>query len=111
VRPIEWSSLALVLGLAAGVSWPRRGRAVALAVLALIAGAIFPVQGWLSTRSGQAVMLAVAPLEGSDVELEAGQLVTIRGRQGGRVHVAAGRVIDGWVPATSVAPIAGGEDG
>jgi len=111
VRPIEWSSLALVLGLAAGVSWPRRGRAVALAVLALIAGAIFPVQGWLSTRSGQAVMLSVAPLEGSDVELEAGQLVTIRGRQGGRVHVAAGRVIDGWVPATSVAPIAGGEDG
>jgi len=56
-------------------------------------------------------MLAVAPLEGSDVELEAGQLVTIRGRQGGRVHVAAGRVIDGWVPASSVAAIAGGEDG
>ncbi|HET9328602.1 MAG TPA: BatD family protein [Candidatus Eisenbacteria bacterium] len=111
VRPIEWSALSLALGLCTGLAWPRIGRSVLLGLLALSCAAIFPMQGWLSARSGQAVMLAVAPLEGSDVELEAGQMVTIREREGGRVHVAAGRVIDGWVPATSVAPIAGGEDG
>jgi hypothetical protein len=111
VRPIEWSALALLLGLSTGLAWPRPGRTMALALLALASAVIFPLQGWLSIRSGQAVMLAVAPLEGSDVELEAGQLVTIRGREGSRVHVAAGRVIDGWVPARTVALIAGGEDG
>jgi len=111
IRPLEWSALALVLGVCTGFAWPRLAPSIVLAVLTAASAFMFPLQGWLSTRSGQAVMLAVAPLEGSDVELEAGQLVTIRGRQGGRVHVAAGRVIDGWVPASSVAAIAGGEDG
>lgn len=111
VRPIEWSALALALGLCTGLAWPRPAGTVVWALLTLAAAVMFPLQGWMSMRSGLAVMLAVAPLEGSDVELEAGQLVMIRGREGSRVHVAAGRVIDGWVPASSVAPIAGGEDG
>ena len=110
VRSSEWSFAALTLGLAAGLSWPRRGLAFTLAVAAMAAALVFPFQGWVAARSGQAVMLAAAPLEGSDVQLEPGQMVTIRGREGQRVRVAAGRVIDGWVPASAVAPIAGGED-
>jgi hypothetical protein len=110
VRPIEWSVLAVLAGLAAGAV-PRRGAATGLAMLALAAGLVFPVQGWLAERSGRAVMMASAPLQGSDLELEPGQLVTIRGREGNRVRVAAGKVIDGWVPASSVAPIAGSEGG
>jgi len=110
VRPMEWSLLALVAGLSAG--WvPRRAWAATLAVVALLAGAIFPAQGWLAERSGRAVMMAAAPLEGSDLELEPGQLVTIRGREGNRVRVAAGRVADGWVPVSAVAPITGTEGG
>ncbi|TMQ68741.1 MAG: protein BatD [Candidatus Eisenbacteria bacterium] len=111
LRPIEWSALALVVGIGAGLCWPRRVRAVAVATLALVCALVYPVQGWMAERSGRAVMLAMAPLQGSDVELEPGQLVTIRAREGGRVRVAAGRVIDGWVPASIVAPVAGAADG
>jgi hypothetical protein len=113
VRRIEWSLVALLSGLAGVVLWSRRAAAVLSFAVAVLAAAILPAQGWLAEQSGTAVVLGQAELAGSDVELEPGQMVTVRAREGARVHVAAGRVIDGWVPATAVARVAPrrGEDG
>jgi hypothetical protein len=109
VRSIEWSIAALILATGGVVAWGRRGLAVSCLVGALGVSAIEPVQGWRASRSGEAVVLTAAALQGSDVELEPGQLVIVRGREGSRVRVTAGRVIEGWIPASAVARVAKSE--
>ena len=113
VRRLEWSLVALVLGLATGLAWSRPPLAAGFVIGVLVATTVVPIQGWLAARYGTAVVLRPTDLEGSDVQLEPGQMVTVRAREGARLHVAAGRVIDGWVPATAVARIAPprGDDG
>jgi hypothetical protein len=84
-----------------------------MAALTLASAGVFPWQGWWTARSGRGVVLERAMLEGSDVELDPGQMVRVRERRGDRVRVTAGRVIGGWVSKSAVESVAParGEDG
>jgi hypothetical protein len=105
ITPWEWSAAALVLGFAAAWAWPRRRVAVLGVVLTSVAGMAYPLQGWLAERSERAVVLRAVGLEGSDIELQAGQVVTIQGRRAGQVQVRAGQVAEGWLPREAVEPL------
>jgi hypothetical protein len=111
VRRIEWSLGAFALGLIGMLLWSRRGMAIACLALAVAASAVGPIQGWRALSSGEAVVLSTAGLQGSDVELEPGQLVIVRRREGDRVRVAAGAVVEGWVPAGAIAQITAPPEG
>ncbi len=102
LRSLEWGLLALALGVAAGAVWPRRGAAAALALLAFVAAAVWPLEGERARRSHDAVVRTVAPLEGAAVSLDAGQVVHVVARDGGRVRVVAGRGLEGWMPAEAL---------
>jgi hypothetical protein len=108
VRRIEWALAALVLGLAAGALWPRRVPAVAAVVLAIACAAVFPLQGWNAARASRAVLGHVATLEGPDLELSAGQVVTVVRNAGGRARVLAGRDIEGWLPVADLIELEAG---
>jgi hypothetical protein len=103
LRPREWAALALAAGIAAGLVWPRRpvwaAAGLALAVACAVAG---PAQQRLGRRGDRAVLIAQARLDGADVELEPGQVVTVIERAGSRVRVRVGRGIRGWLPVTAV---------
>jgi hypothetical protein len=101
VRPLELALAALIAGAASVLARGRRA-GLSLAVLAIAAGALFPLQGVWAARSGRAVVLESATLAGSGVELDAGQMVTVLESRGDRIRVAAGRVLGGWVPAVAV---------
>ena len=101
VRPLELALAALIAGAASVLARGRRA-GLSLAVLAIAAGGLFPLQGWWAARSGRAVVLESATLSGSGVELDAGQMVTVLESRGDRIRVAAGRVLGGWVPAVAV---------
>ncbi len=105
VRRLEWGIAGLLLGAAAMLVMTRRAAAMACAALAIAAAAVVPLESWLAARTGRAVVLERAALEGSDIELEPGQMVTVRGREGTRVRVAAGRAVEGRVPVGVVAEV------
>jgi hypothetical protein len=102
VRRGEWAALAGVFGLAAGLLWPRRRGAIACALLALVCATAFPLEGAWIRHLDRAVVRSPSTVEGSEIELEPGQVVRIAGRQGDRVKVIAGRGTSGWIPARSV---------
>ena len=102
VRRIEWSILALILGAGTAWVWPRRGPALAGAALVLAAVVAYPLQGWVGERAARGVVSSGVRLEGTDIELEPGQVVTVLDRSGGRVHASAGRGVSGWVPRSAV---------
>jgi hypothetical protein len=102
LRRIEWALLALVLGLSAGVAWPRRALAIALAVLAIGAGLARPLERAVATQRDVAVVRTPQPLPGAGLELEPGQVVRIVARDSSRVRVRAGGDVDGWLPARAV---------
>jgi hypothetical protein len=102
VRRTEWAVLALALGLAAGGVWPRRGLAVLLLVLALVAAVAEPAEDWWVSRAREAVVARSVTLEGTGLELGAGQVVRVLGREGERARVRAGRDLDGRVPARAL---------
>jgi hypothetical protein len=74
---------------------------MALATL-VAAVAIFPLQGWLAERSHRAVVRSDVLLEGPNLELEPGQVVTVLERESGRARAAAGRGVSGWVRSDAI---------
>lgn len=102
VRRLEWAVLALALGIAAGAAWPRRGIALALAALCVAAGSARLLESRWIERAPRAVVLAAAPLEGSDLTLEPGQVVTVLSRAADSVRVRAARDLVGRVPETAI---------
>jgi hypothetical protein len=108
VRRIEWAIAALVLGVTSGGLWPRRLIAISAAVLALACAAMFPLQSWHAARATRAVVDRVATLEGPDLELSAGQVVTVLASGGPRARVLAGRDIVGWLPVADLIALDGG---
>ena len=102
VRRGEWAGLAAACALAAALMWRRRRLAVTLAVLALLSAVAFPLEGAWIRRLDRAVVRTPSAVEGTEIELEPGQVVRIMGRQGDRVKVMAGRGTSGWIPARAV---------
>jgi hypothetical protein len=81
--------------------------AAAVAALAIACAAVFPAQGWQATRAGHAVLEREARLEGPELDLAAGQVVTVLRRAGERARVVAGRGIEGWIPAAGLIELEG----
>jgi hypothetical protein len=102
VRRIEWAALGLALGLGAGLLWPRRRLAAALALLALCAAAADPLQDAWAARVGQSVVGRSVTLEGAGLELEPGQVVQVLETDGAWARVRVGREVEGKVPATAL---------
>jgi hypothetical protein len=105
IRRFEWAVFGLALGLGAGAVWPRRGLAVALAVLALGAAAMDPLQDAWAAHVGQSVVGRSVTLEGAGLELEPGQVVQVLRSEGAWVRVRAGRELEGRMPATALLPV------
>lgn len=108
LRRAEWAGLALLLGVAAGAAWPRRGVAIALGVLALAAACATPAQDAWAGRMTQAVVGRTAELAGSGLQLETGQVVEVLERQGGSARVRVGSDVAGLLPASALLPVAEG---
>jgi len=70
--------------------------------LAVGCAATFPLQGMNASRTARAVLGTVATLEGPDLELSPGQVVTVLRHAGERARVAAGRDIEGWLPVADL---------
>jgi hypothetical protein len=105
VRRVEWAVAALVLGLAAGAVWPRRALVTTLAVLALCAAAMDPLQDAWAAHVGQSVVGRSVTLEGAGLELETGQVVQVLSREGGWARVRVGRDLQGRVPVAALLPV------
>jgi hypothetical protein len=102
VRRLEWALLALMLGIAAGALWPRRVVAAAAAALAVACAAADPIQAAMAEHVPRAIVRTTTRLEGTDIELDPGQVVTVRSASGAKVRVTAGRGVDGTVPAGAI---------
>jgi hypothetical protein len=105
LRPVEWAVLAWLLGAAAGLAWPRRGAAVALVVLTLIAAGAGPVDEARLARRRPAVVARASELAGSGLELEVGQVVEVIERRGISARVRVGRDLSGLVRADGLLPV------
>jgi hypothetical protein len=106
VRRPEWALAGFVLAaIAPIIGWrlpaTRRTRslAAAIAVLAVAAAVMFPLQTLVLLREDRAVIRVPTHLEGSEIELESGQVVRILSIERSRAHILAGRGVAGWVPA------------
>jgi hypothetical protein len=102
LRRAEWGLLGLALGFASGALWPRRGAALALALLALAVAGVGPVEGLRAGGVAQAVMSRTVELEGSGLQLEVGQVVEVSRREGAWARVRVGRDLAGRVPANAL---------
>lgn len=105
VRRIEWAVFGLVMGLGAGVAWPRRGLALALGGLALCSAGVDPLQEAWAVHVGQSVVSRSVNLEGANLELETGQVVQVLRGEGTWTRVRAGRELEGRVPTASLLPV------
>ena len=105
VRPAEWAVLALLLGVGAGALWPRRLAAVALAGLALAAAGVTPAEDLWTEHVGQAVVARAVGMEGSEFQLEPGQVVQVLERRGATVRVRIGNELVGRMPAEVLLPV------
>jgi len=105
LRSTERAGLALLLGAAAGLLWPRWRWTLVAASLALACGALAPVERWRALSRNEAVVRAPVTLEGVGLELAPGQVVRVRERDHDLVAVSAGRDIAGRVPATAIVGI------
>lgn len=102
VTRLEWGVLGALCGLAAGIAWPRRRASVAFIAVLVACAFVVPVQSLAVARSGEAVVMRDVRLGGSDIDLEPGRVVRLRGRDGGRQIVWVGRGVSGWLPADVV---------
>jgi hypothetical protein len=105
VRRVEWALFGLVLGLGAGVVWPRRGLALVLGVLSLCAAGVDPLQDAWVAHVGQSVVGRSVTLEGAGLELEVGQVVEVLSSEGAWVRVRAGRELEGRLPTAALLPV------
>src|SRR5262249_10326963 len=90
------------VGAPGGGRGPRRRRARLGAVLAIGCAGVYPVQTRLARSAPLAVLGSGATLQGPDLELSPGQVVTLLARAGERSRVVAGRDIVGWLPTRSL---------
>ncbi len=102
VRPLEWGIAAMLLGVAAGLLWPRRALVWAALGLVLLCGALDPIQSFLAARRVMGVIVTPVAIEGEGLELQPGQVVRVREQRGGRARISAGAGVDGWIPAGAV---------
>ena len=102
VRRGEWAALAAAFAFVAALAHRRRRLAVAALVLTLGCTLAFPLEGAWIHRLDRAVVRTPSTVEGTEIELEPGQVVRITGRAGDRVRVSAGRGTSGWIPARAV---------
>jgi hypothetical protein len=107
IRRLEWAVAALVAGAAIGWAWPRRALVAGLGLVVLIAAFAPPFMEWREGRRADAVVLSETELPEAGVTLAAGQVVEVRARETARVKVAAGRDLEGWVPASVVEEVGG----
>lgn len=108
VRRFEWALAALALALGGALLWPRHRRVViALLVAAVVCGVAPSVDDRLERARPRGVVQGPVHLQGSDLELEPGQVVRVLGVDGSRIRVRAGRGVSGWLPADTVATIGG----
>lgn len=105
VRRVEWAVLGLMIGLGAGVAWPRRGLALPLCALALCIAGVEPLQDAWVAHVGQSVVGRSVTLEGAGLELEVGQVVQVLGSEGAWARVRAGRELEGRVPRAALLPV------
>ncbi|NOT34022.1 MAG: hypothetical protein HOP12_07620 [Candidatus Eisenbacteria bacterium] len=104
VRRLEWSLLALVLGLTAGLWWPRRGAWI-VAVLAVVAGLESSLEIAARTSRHEAVITTSLALGGEGLVLEPGQVVRVVGRQTDQVVVEVTRGTRGLVAPGNLIPV------
>ena len=98
----EWACLAFVLMVCVGLLLPRRRVAALVLIGALVAGAWWPVESaWRASRV-LAVVRAPRMLSPGDVQLDAGQVVEVIGRDGDDVRVRVTRDLDGVLPASTL---------
>lgn len=102
VRPIEWAALALIAGVAAGWSLPRRRLAAALFILTAAFALVRPFEAFRQDRVVRAVMVRPGTLEGPGLDLEAGHVLRVLEEDPDRLRVAAGRGVEGWVARADV---------
>jgi hypothetical protein len=102
VRSIEWGILALVLGIASGLAWPRVPLVIVLALAACAAG-FAPTLTVLADEAKHPAVVSRALRIGSEgLDLLPGQVVEVKAVDRTRARVAAGHAVDGWVPADGV---------
>ena len=98
----EWACLAFLLMVVVGLLVPRRRMAALVFLVALVAGAWWPVESaWRASRV-LAVVRAPRNLAPGDVQLDAGQVVEVMGRDGDDVRVRVTRDLDGVLPANAL---------
>jgi hypothetical protein len=107
LRALEWSVAALLAGVAAGLFAARRPVTIGCATLA-VACALAPLadRAW-NARLERAVVGRALTLEGPGLELDEGQVVVVRGREGEVVRVTAARGVEGRVPADALIAVRG----
>jgi len=102
LRPLEWGVLAGIAALMGCSRWPRRGL-VFMGILTSVLLAAGPlIERTIDGNTERAVLLRTAMLEGSDVELEPGQVVRVLGRAGPSLRVRVG-TLEGSLPSDVVA--------
>ena len=101
-RSFEWALFAFLFAAGAGAAWPRRSRALALAVAACVAGAWWPLETAWRAHQSLAVVRATVPLPPTGVTLDSGQVLRVRGQSQGAVAVHAGSDLEGTLPTSAV---------
>ena len=87
----------------AGGWWiARRLPAAVLIVAALAAALALPLRGAMWSRSPRAVVLESALLAEQNLELGAGQVVSVIARAPGRTRVRVGGEGEGWLPQAAL---------
>ena len=110
LRSIEWGALALLLGIAAGLLWPRLALAIPVAGLAVLAGCAPLLAVMLDESRHPAVVMRALRIGSEGLELLPGQVVQVKTVDRTRARVAAGRAVEGWVPADGVVRVQEGAE-
>ncbi len=99
---LEWGVLGALFGLAAGIAWPRRRASAACTALFIGCALAMPAQSLAIAGRGEAVVMRDARLGGTDIDLEPGRVVRLRGSTGARQTVTAGSGVSGWLPSDAL---------
>jgi len=102
LRPVEWGALAGLVALAGFSRWPKRGWTIAGVALSAALATAPQIERAVDGGAERAVLLRTATLEGSDIELEPGQVVRVLDRGSSSLKVRVG-TIEGRLPSDAVA--------
>ena len=101
-RSGEWAAFAFALAVAGGALWPRRGLALAVLGLALVAGAWWPAEAAWRAEQRLGVVRNAVTLHPGEVMLDAGQVVRVLRREAGEVDVRVTGDLAGTLPAAAL---------